>query len=137
MWVVSFVFVGLEEVLNAIVERAEAGVQVRVLLDHHVDAFKEVSGDLFNRGLGDSVWLWADEHRDLDGGRVASLHAKCAIADGHSAFISSANLTNKAMQENLEVGLLVTGGPTPMTLKRNFDQLSQDGMLTNERPAGQ
>lgn len=129
LWVVSFVLVGVEEVIQAVTERRTAGVEVRVLLDHHVDRFEKTLALLTEHELGDAVWIWNDEHRDLDHGRMRALHAKCAVADGHMAFISSANFTDKAMDENLEVGVLVTGGAVPQTLRSNFDELLADGLL--------
>jgi len=50
------------------------------------------------------------------------LHAKLAVADGESLFISSANLTNAAMQLNMELGVLICGGELPAQVVKHFDE---------------
>ncbi|MFN8105307.1 MAG: phospholipase D-like domain-containing protein [Acidimicrobiia bacterium] len=45
--------------------------------------------------------------------RVRSLHAKCAVADDHTALVTSANLTGAGLEHNMELGLLVRGGGVP------------------------
>ena len=47
-------------------------------------------------------------------GRV---HAKIAVADGNSCFITTANLTGYAMEKNIKVGGgLISGGELPRQL---------------------
>jgi phosphatidylserine/phosphatidylglycerophosphate/cardiolipin synthase-like enzyme len=41
------------------------------------------------------------------------LHAKCAVADRERLLISSANLTEFAFTLNMELGVLIRGGPLP------------------------
>jgi len=102
---------------------------VNVLLDHRLDnahiSFERLARD----APGCRVYTWPDEQRKLDSGYYAALHAKCAIADGRKAFVSSANLTGHAMDHNLEVGYLVTGGPTPGVLSGYLDRLVVEGVL--------
>jgi phosphatidylserine/phosphatidylglycerophosphate/cardiolipin synthase-like enzyme len=50
----------------------------------------------------------------------ASLHAKLLIVDGATALVGSANLTGNAMEQNLECGLLVRGGPVPAALRKHL-----------------
>jgi phosphatidylserine/phosphatidylglycerophosphate/cardiolipin synthase-like enzyme len=54
---------------------------------------------------------------------------KCAVADGRSLFLSSANLTEYAFTINMELGLLVTGGPLPGQVEEQFDRLIGTGVL--------
>lgn len=49
------------------------------------------------------------------------LHAKTAIWDASAALVTSANFTGKALKQNMEFGLLVTGGPVPRRLAQHFD----------------
>ena len=51
------------------------------------------------------------------------LHAKCAVVDGESVFISSANLTESAQNRNIEVGLLVRSGALAHAVASYFDTL--------------
>jgi len=130
LWVVSYVVgAGVDEVLRAMQERAEAGVAVRVLIDHRTDKYEWSLQRLTNEAPGCEVYIWPDENREFTPGSMANLHAKCAVADGHQAFVSSANLTGWAMDHNLEVGYLVTGGPTPRRLERHLSRLLSAGDL--------
>jgi phosphatidylserine/phosphatidylglycerophosphate/cardiolipin synthase-like enzyme len=59
----------------------------------------------------------------------SALHAKVAIADTSRALIGSANLTEAALQRNVEVGILLSA-PTPIaTLRAHFEALIHDGIL--------
>ena len=57
------------------------------------------------------------------------MHAKCAIADGRIAFVTSANLTGAAMTENMELGLVVRGGDVPRRIAAHFNALIASGEL--------
>jgi cardiolipin synthase len=43
--------------------------------------------------------------------------------------VTSANLTGHGMNENMELGLLVRGGPVPRRLAAHFAQLMTDRVL--------
>ena len=62
-------------------------------------------------------------------GKPASLHAKCAVADGRILFISSANLTEYAMALNMELGVLINGGELPGRVVDHFGRLIENGTL--------
>lgn len=53
-------------------------------------------------------------------GRV---HAKVAVADGDVCFITSANLTGHAMGQNMEAGVLLSGGQIPRLLHDHLEAL--------------
>lgn len=42
-----------------------------------------------------------------------TLHTKAVVADGERALVTSPNLTGPALELNMELGLLVEGGPIP------------------------
>lgn len=130
LWVVSYaVASGVEDILAALQQRADAGVTVKVLLDHRLDNSATSFERLEKDAPGCQLYVWPDEARKLESGYYAALHAKCAVADGRRAFVSSANLTGHAMDYNLEVGYLVTGGPTPKTLTNYLDRLVDEKIL--------
>jgi phosphatidylserine/phosphatidylglycerophosphate/cardiolipin synthase-like enzyme len=81
--------------------------------------------------LGDGVtfFVWPTEKRPLLERGRASLHAKAAVADDHTAFVTSANLTGHGITENMELGLLVRGGPIPRRLSEHFRELIAEGTL--------
>lgn len=130
LWIVSYLLgPGMDPVLTAIRERTEAGVGVKMLLDHRHASYANTRSRLAQHAPLAEVFVWPDEQRQIDGGGVAALHAKCAVADGQRAFVSSANLAGWAMDHNLEVGCLVTGGPAPKTLERHLDGIRLSGRL--------
>ena len=130
LWVVSYVLgTGADQVLLALEERAAAGVAVKILVDHRTEGGPRSLDWLGERGGGCTVFVWPDEHREVQPGSFANLHAKCAVADARRAFVSSANLTGWAMDHNLEVGYLVTGGASPRLLDDYFERLVDAGTL--------
>ena len=77
-----------------------------------------------------SVCYWPQENRARDdNGKIGILHVKCAVADGHRLYLSSANLTEYAFAINMELGLLVTGGKLPGQIERHFERLVESGVL--------
>lgn len=48
--------------------------------------------------------------RDQRAAGMTSLHAKIAVADDHTVFLTSANLSLKAAGDNIEAGVLIRGG---------------------------
>lgn len=125
LWVVSYVLhSGVDEVVMAMHERSQAGVEVKVLLDHRTKGYARAVGRLRTMAPDCRLLTWADEEREFEPGQFANLHAKCVVADGRQAFVSSANLTGWAMDHNIEVGYLVTGGSTPRRLEAHLDSLA-------------
>ena len=62
-------------------------------------------------------------------GKAGVLHVKCAVADSRWLFLSSANLTEYAFTVNMELGVLISGGPLPGQVETHCDQLVQAGVL--------
>ena len=62
-------------------------------------------------------------------GRHGSLHAKVAIADGRVMLISSANLTEYAMTLNMELGVMMYGGPLPAQVEAHLGRLAEQGVF--------
>jgi len=75
---------------------------------------------------GAEFYVWDGDAPGFD--KSGSVHAKCAVADGEAAFITSANLTGAAMDRNMELGVLVRGGDLPKKL-----QLHLEALLTTRR----
>jgi phosphatidylserine/phosphatidylglycerophosphate/cardiolipin synthase-like enzyme len=51
--------------------------------------------------------IYYDKRALFVGPPYSSLHAKCVVVDGKRAFVSSANFTERAQEQNLEVGVLL------------------------------
>jgi hypothetical protein len=90
-------------------------------------ACKIIRRELLQRAL---VLVWPPEQRERDErGRPGVLHAKCAIADAHWLLLSSANVTARAMDVNMELGVLIEGGDLPRLVTAHFDALITEGVL--------
>lgn len=88
--------------------------------------------DLMRRVPGTRVFVWPLAKRVQDPqGHTGSLHAKCAIADDSAVLISSANLTERALNGNIELGLLVRGGDLPRKLADHFRRLIAIGTFVS------
>jgi phosphatidylserine/phosphatidylglycerophosphate/cardiolipin synthase-like enzyme len=59
----------------------------------------------------------------------ASLHAKCVVVDGHTAFVGSANLTEAAQRRNIEVGLVVRSATIAGGIEQHMNALIARGFL--------
>jgi hypothetical protein len=54
---------------------------------------------------------------------------RAAIADEHTALVTSANLTGAAQDHNMELGVHINGGPIPRRLARHYRALMASGVL--------
>ncbi|WP_437829667.1 DISARM system phospholipase D-like protein DrmC [Sorangium sp. So ce1153] len=66
--------------------------------------------------------------RTIDNERI-SFHAKCIIVDEEVAFVTSANTSVAAQQENIEAGVLIEDRLFALALGKQFDDLVTAGML--------
>lgn len=125
----------IPRIRKALVSAAGRGVGIRLILEtpNRIEGQGEYDCPM---ALGDNVasaclvYYWPQENRPRDdNGKLGILHVKCAVADGHRMFLSSANLTEYAFTINMELGLLVTGGKLPGEVERHFEQLVAAGTL--------
>jgi len=69
--------------------------------------------------------------RSLDpDGPSGVLHAKAAVTDESAVFITSANLTEAALDRNFELGLLVRDGALALSVTSHFRALIDRGLLS-------
>lgn len=132
--VVSFAAYKVAEIVDALARAVHRHVDVRLVLETGEDEggpLKVAAAKAF-AALGKAVdlFVWpADERPQLPNGGLVSMHAKAAVADEHTALVGSANLTGLAIASNMELGLLITGGPVPRRLARHFRALMANGVL--------
>jgi phosphatidylserine/phosphatidylglycerophosphate/cardiolipin synthase-like enzyme len=133
--VVSYAVYRIPRIREALVAAANRGVSIRLIVEtpNRIEGHGEYDCLL---ALGDnvasacSVFYWPQENRAKDdNGKIGILHVKCAVADGHRLFLSSANFTEYAFSINMELGLLVTGGKLPGQVERHFERLVLAGIL--------
>jgi len=133
--VVSFAVYKVPEVADALVACASRGCDVAVVLESAEESGGKVTFEM-SEALGSKVeevatfYTWPNELRpETGGGRRASLHAKCAVADGERLLVSSANLTEYAFTKNMELGLLVQAGDVPLRVQMHLDALIEANIL--------
>jgi phosphatidylserine/phosphatidylglycerophosphate/cardiolipin synthase-like enzyme len=132
---VSFAAYHVPAVSDAVAAAARRGVDVRFVLETGEDAGGTLKGagaaSAFKNLAGlVAFYEWPSEMREaLPAGRRAAMHVKTSIADEHTALITSANFTGSAIDTNMELGVLLRGGPVPRRLARHFRQLMVDSVL--------
>lgn len=127
LFLVSFVAYEVESVRRALLNAAERGVQIDVLLELSIAYGGRVNHDSV-RNMKDSiptarVYVWPEDRKTALGFASGAVHAKCAAADSRIAFVTSANLTAAAMERNMECGILVSSGCLPKALHQHLEAL--------------
>ncbi len=114
-------------IAGALLKAAERGTEILFLAESADESGGKISFEGF-QALGEplrrrtALYLWPRANRRPDAtGSCGALHAKCALADDRALFVSSANLTEHALTLNIELGVLIRGGPLP---KQFADHLS-------------
>ena len=129
LFVVSFVAFKADRVYAKIVEAVARGVKVSFL----TESSKEHGGSLDNDPIkllrekipGAMFYRWTAKANVAAG----CVHAKCAIADRKAALITSANLTEAAMENNMERGLLVENEHLAGRLADHFAALATEKII--------
>jgi phosphatidylserine/phosphatidylglycerophosphate/cardiolipin synthase-like enzyme len=85
------------------VPQPEPGTDPSVYLSRHFDRFFVESWPF---GVP-RPRVYYDKRALQPGPPYCSMHAKCVVADGARAFVSSANFTQRGQERNIEVGVLI------------------------------
>lgn len=103
--ILSFATYALPSVTADLSRAVESGCEVDVVHETEADSAGAYSGPShpFGAVAGIRRWRWPAAQRSSG----ALLHAKALIVDGERALIGSANLTHRALSDNLEVGVLI------------------------------
>jgi phosphatidylserine/phosphatidylglycerophosphate/cardiolipin synthase-like enzyme len=133
--VVTFAAYRIPVVKEAMLAAARRGVDVTLIFESP----EASAGKTAFAGLGalgnelrslSEVYLWPLDKRPKDqAGKHGSLHAKCAVADEAALLVSSANLTEYALNLNMELGLLVRGGDLPGHVVGHLRRLVEEDVL--------
>jgi cardiolipin synthase len=131
LFITSFVAYDVSTIVKALNAANERGVIITMLLESSQDHGGSINIDVIGkmRGLvpGAHLYAWRDKTSDFVDGRV---HAKVAVADKSSCFITSANLTGYAMEKNMEAGVLISGGHVPQLMKNHLRSLVKTNIVT-------
>jgi len=132
LWIVSFVAYKIDSINKALKAAIDRGVTVSLVLESK----KESGGKIRFGGIKSlkrsvrkksRIYIWPEDKRpESDDGKKGALHAKCAVADASKLLVSSANLTDAAMQLNIEMGILISGGGLPQQVAANLTKMVSD-----------
>lgn len=121
---------GVEAAIEAALDR---GVHVSMLIETEkndgTDGFRKTAAQLKENHPRMVLYHWPFSKRD-NGGNFASMHGKCFVADGKSAFITSANLTSAALDRNIEIGVILNGGNVPSQVIQQFEAMVTTKTIT-------
>lgn len=126
LFIVSFVAYDIESIRKALSAAKDRGVKIHVLLEESKSLGGKIDFDSVEtvKKAIPSANFYAWKNKLKDGGTIlGAVHAKCAVADGKMAFISSANLTRAAMENNMELGVMIRGGNLPNKLHKHLNAL--------------
>lgn len=134
LFLVSFVAYEVDSIIRALRDAVDRQVQVNVLLEssqEHGGRLDFDSVKAMRESLPSAyIHVWNTDAKKKGFGQLGgAVHAKCAVADGKFAFITSANLSVAAMERNMEIGVLVKGGTLPDQLECHLEALINAGIV--------
>ncbi|MFD2237831.1 DISARM system phospholipase D-like protein DrmC [Aureimonas populi] len=130
LFLVSFVAYDVSSVVGALNAAAARGIEIRILLETSTSHGGSLSVDpiatMRSCVPSATLYVWTDRPAPFTEGRV---HAKVAVADGISAFLTSANLTGHALEKNMEAGVVINGGHVPAGLRAHLHALVETRVI--------
>ncbi len=138
VFLVTYVFHRAPSVVEALNAAVDRGVNTSILLESSTGHGGVIVGDTVKTMAeavpGATVYVWDPASKGADGDLLsASVHAKCIVADRKLAFITSANLTSAALERNMELGVLIRGGPVPERLQLHLNALVTTNVIKRWR----
>lgn len=131
LFITSFVAYDVSSIVRALNAANDRGVAVAMLLESSQDHGGSINIDVIGKMRAlvpqAQLYAWRDKAEAFSDGRV---HAKVAVADGNTCFVTSANLTGYAMERNMEAGVLISGGHIPQLLDDHLRSLVDTRLIT-------
>jgi phosphatidylserine/phosphatidylglycerophosphate/cardiolipin synthase-like enzyme len=134
--IVSFAVYKAKPIMAVLEKAANRGVEINIIVESPDASEGKIAYNTL-AALGNvmkskaKVFIWPHAKRELTpNGKYGALHAKVAIGDRNALYISSANLTDYAMNLNMEMGILVLDGELPAQAQAHFDELIAAGTLS-------
>lgn len=120
----------VREIINLLAEAKTRGVAVTFILDERAREDARTNRKLLAAAWPNSVpfpdvLTWRLPFNDS----YLKLHAKVIVADGRDALVTSANLTQHALNRNMEMGVRIVGSPA-QSISEHFLRLAEAGILT-------
>ncbi len=131
--IVSFAAFGVTEVVHELARAARRGVRIDLVLETTAEEGGALHGPVGAAAAFDAIrqdatfWTWPAARRPAVGASRAALHAKLVAADERVALLGSANLTDKALALNLELGVIIRDPEVVRRIVRHFRSLMRPG----------
>ena len=142
VWASTFAFWDGPKAFKVLAKRMDEIPELRVVLLLNIQRTwgDTTAADHLVRKFADRFWQadWPGssrprvffDPRSLQLGRPAGvLHAKAVVADDEAVFVTSANLTEAALDRNIEVGVLVRDRALALSVSSHFQVLIDRGLL--------
>ena len=132
--VVSFAAFGVTEVVRELERASQRGVRIDLILERTADQGGTLHGPVGASAAFEAIrhdatfWAWPENRRPVVGASRAALHAKLVAADERIALLGSANLTDKALAVNLELGVIIRDPNVVSRIVRHFRSLMEPGV---------
>ena len=141
-WVTTYAFFDGPRAFDVLARRMDETPELAVTLLLNVQRKRgdTTAADYLVRRFADRFWTeeWPGSARprvfydprslDPEGG-AGVLHAKAVVVDDQAVFVTSANLTEAALDRNIEIGLLVRDRTLATTMTRHFTTLIERSLL--------
>lgn len=133
--VVSFAVYKIKPIIKALEKVLKRNVELKIVLEDPEESegkLSYASEYAFGNNIlaASELYVWPLAKRPLsEDGKHGSLHAKVAVADSEVLFVSSANLTEYAMNLNMEMGVFIQGGELPGQVSKHFEEMITLGYL--------
>lgn len=135
--IVSFAAFGVTEVVHELARAARQGVRIDLVLETTAEEGGALHGPVGAAAAFQAIrqdatfWTWPAARRPAIGASRAALHAKLVAADERVALLGSANLTDKALALNLELGVIIRDPEVVRRMVRHFRSLMRpaEGVL--------
>ena len=137
--IMSFGVFRIPRLVSSLEQVLANGVHLRIVLgDRESSGENDMERQLQELGQivvsSASIFRWVPERRLRDEhGHAGLMHAKAAVADSCIAFLTSANLTEAALERNMELGVLIRGGRLPIAIEQLLDNLTECGEIQSIR----
>jgi phosphatidylserine/phosphatidylglycerophosphate/cardiolipin synthase-like enzyme len=113
-------------VVHELEHAARRGVLIDLILESTADQGGTLHGPVGASAAFETIrrdanfWTWPASRRPVVGTSRAALHAKLIAADERVALLGSANLTDKALAVNLELGVIIRDPDIVSRIVRHF-----------------
>lgn len=117
-------------IVTALKAAVRRGVVVDIVVETLDGAGHALSGTepaaAFAEVIGVRLWHWPRGNRPT---AAAKMHAKLAVADRRTLFVSSVNLTTSGIEHSIEAGVVIRGGHAPERFAEHIRSLCRQGVL--------